>query len=414
MKNKKIYIVLGMLIFSMSFLMLFKTADTLTVKAAGDRQKYEKFAGIMVETIENWGTEADFAPCGQLTAEEVNNFNQTFKNENPRYFYASLKNYYIDVMYGTVHANISYSANARTEKADYEKAVASILKQTNSKWSDYEKVVFINDYITINCEYDTTLKKPHSTDAYGVLINKTAVCQGYAMAFMDLMDRLSVRCEYVSSRTLNHGWNLVKINGKWYHVDVTWNDPVPNSEGKSRHYYLFKSTEFFKSSEKGKHNASDYNVTGGVDLSDVTSTKYDDYFWNNIDSPFVFSSGKWYGIDAETGELIRYTYNKKKGGFVKKGVILKISDKWPVWGRVGSNWIGCYSKLAGYKNFLYYSTPDKIYSYNIKTKAQKAIYTNDNQNGYIYSVVLKNGKLNYYIRKAPNEGVTDQGTIKIK
>lgn len=411
MKIKKIYMALVVLVFSVLF-----SGFACNAEAAAniDRKKFEKFEGIMAATIDKWGTTADFAQCGTISSTELNDFYQYFINENPKYFYASIKKYYIRSVNGTIYADIAYCENARKKKEEYEKKISSILKQVDSKWSDFEKAVFVNDYLTINCEYDTTLTRENSADAYGAIVNQTAVCQGYAMAFMDLMDRLTIPCEYVSSRVLNHGWNIVKIKGKWYHVDVTWNDPISDMKGRSRHYYLLKSTKFFKDAEKGKHNANDYRITGAVEISEVTSTKYDNYFWNDVDSPFVCYSGRWYTVNSETKELIRYAYNKKKGGFIKKEVLLKIEDEWPVWGKEYSHYTQCYSRIAGYKKFLYYSTPDKIYSYNLKNKTQKEIFSNDRAKGYIYGITLKKGKLTYYLMKSPGEEVVGEGTINIK
>lgn len=390
-------------------------AEAKGVKAAADRKKYEKFAGIMSESIDKWESTADFADCGVITQDELNKFYQTYVNENPKYFYASINKYYIRRgQDGTMYAQITYSANARSEKAAYEKKVSSILKQVEPDWSDFEKAVFINDYIATNCKYDISLKKPHSQDAYGALVNRTAVCQGYAMAFMDLMDRLSVPCEYVSSRTMNHGWNMVKIKGKWYHVDVTWNDPVKNMEGRSRHYYLFKSTEFFRDGERGRHSASDYIVTGGIDASEAKSTKYDNYFWNEIEQPFIYRSGKWYGINSKTKELNGYVYSKKKGGFIKKNTLLSVEDRWKVWDGGFAYYSYCYSSIVKYKNILYYSTPDKIYSYNFNNKKIEEVFSYNKEKGCIYAMAVKKGKLYYYIMKAPGEDVTGKGTVVIK
>ena len=65
--------------------------------------------------------------------------------------------------------------------------------------------------------------------SYGAFVNHNAVCQGYALAFKVLMDRAGIPCCYVSSDAINHAWNMVRLDGNWYHVDVTWDDPIYTS-----------------------------------------------------------------------------------------------------------------------------------------------------------------------------------------
>lgn len=67
--------------------------------------------------------------------------------------------------------------------------------------------------------------------SYGAFVNRTVVCQGYALSLKVLLDRANVPCRYVlaNTDTLHHTWDLVQLDGTWYHVDTTWDDP-PFSE----------------------------------------------------------------------------------------------------------------------------------------------------------------------------------------
>lgn len=87
---------------------------------------------------------------------------------------------------------------------------------------------------------------------YGKLINKKAVCEGYAAAFKAFMDELNIPCKLVSGEAtsngdftggINHAWNRVEVDGVWYQIDVTWDDPVPDQKGKVRYKYFFLSDE---------------------------------------------------------------------------------------------------------------------------------------------------------------------------
>lgn len=102
------------------------------------------------------------------------------------------------------------------------------------------KVLRIHDWLCANVAYDygNYLSDTIPYDSYyyaGVFFNRRAVCNGYAVSF-DLMCYLAgVESEYVSGYSTNssgstggHAWNQVKVNGQWYQIDVTWDDPVPD------------------------------------------------------------------------------------------------------------------------------------------------------------------------------------------
>ncbi|MEE1517535.1 MAG: transglutaminase domain-containing protein [Lachnospiraceae bacterium] len=102
--------------------------------------------------------------------------------------------------------------------------------------SDFEKALVIHDWIAINVKYDIDnyLKDtiPSSSfSAEGALTTRVAVCDGYAKAFKLLAEKAGLEVNYVYGEADNgewggHAWNQVKIEGKWYNVDVTWDDPI--------------------------------------------------------------------------------------------------------------------------------------------------------------------------------------------
>ena len=136
--------------------------------------------------------------------------------------------------------------------------------------SDYEIAKALHDYLALNCEYDKRYysgSMPYvSYTAYGALVNRTAVCQGYALAYQELLAQCGIESEYVSGlgNGGRHGWNIIRIDGEWYHVDVTWDDPTPDREGYVRYKYFLKSDKAMSrdhSNWKASHTC--------------TSTKYD-------------------------------------------------------------------------------------------------------------------------------------------
>lgn len=107
-----------------------------------------------------------------------------------------------------------------------------ILAKT-SNMTSYEKIKYIHDYLIDNTEYDRTVSKRNIYNATGPLLDKTAVCEGYAKAFKFLMDGVKIPTIVVAGkgyddagRVERHAWNYVNLNNKWYLVDVTWDDPI--------------------------------------------------------------------------------------------------------------------------------------------------------------------------------------------
>ena len=85
--------------------------------------------------------------------------------------------------------------------------------------------------------------------SYGCLVNRKAVCAGYAKAYMLIMNELGIECGYVegSAGTQGnfgpHAWNYIKLDDGYYMVDLTWDDPIGNPPGNIYHNYFCVSTE---------------------------------------------------------------------------------------------------------------------------------------------------------------------------
>lgn len=95
--------------------------------------------------------------------------------------------------------------------------------------SDYEKALWLHDWLTDNAIYDSSLTY-YSSDA--VLVRGTGVCDSYSKAYKKLCNAAGVECEYFPSVAMGHSWNRVKMDGNWYFVDVTWDDPVVKGNNK--------------------------------------------------------------------------------------------------------------------------------------------------------------------------------------
>lgn len=106
---------------------------------------------------------------------------------------------------------------------------------------EYEKALWLHDYLTNHACYDY---KYTSYTEVGVLMFGTGVCDSYSRAYNILLDRVGIGHARVESET--HAWNAVQMEGDWYHIDPTWDDPgsatVPVS-GRENHEYFGLPTD---------------------------------------------------------------------------------------------------------------------------------------------------------------------------
>ena len=263
--------------------------------------------------------------------------------------------------------------------------------ENNSALSDEYKALLLHDRLCVYNEYPFYMD---ITDiehtAYGALANGSSVCQGYAMAYMYLLNRVGIKNYYVSSGKLNHAWNIVYIDGKPYHVDVTFDDinwekeDLRNVSGALHHKNFLVSTNTLRNRE---HNAYDFDST-------PADTKYDNYYWGNSDTEFQLVGNKIYYIDNRSAEL-RCLGNDTP--------LISVSDMWTAGGY--SYWAGNYSRLSSAGGELFCSVSDSIYKYTAETGECEKIYTPYLHEGFsIYGFTYKDGNLIYEVNTAPAGG----------
>ena len=208
--------------------------------------------------------------------------------DNPDIFYLDVTNMYLNIekitkitgvkynVYINNGTRTNYLANGFYSKEDIDKAEQEIeiekekiLSMTYGK-SDYEKLKIVHDYLIDTIEYETTLLEDNIYNIYGALVNKKCVCEGYAKTYQFLLNELNIENVIVigtgtnsNNETENHAWNYVKINGNWYAVDVTWDDPIIIGGGKlsqkEKYTYFLKGSKSFNTN----HVATGYFTDGG-------------------------------------------------------------------------------------------------------------------------------------------------------
>lgn len=364
--------------------------------AASKNRNLRNVADLLMATWDSFKSECDLSKY-HISDEELDHLVSYILNRNPGYFYleSGYWCYFEDGYVSSVRFNYKYGkTTAQTMLSDYNAAIGEILKDVNPSWSDLEKALYFNDYLASNCEYDTTYSK---YSAYDALVDNKAVCQGYSLAYVELLSRVGIPCKVVSSDSLDHAWNVVYINNHYYYVDVTWNDPLGNYGGRAGHKFFLKSEAFFRSGEGGHLVDDDWYIDDEWDVRDANDNSYDDYFWNTMDTAFQYINGFWYAFDGK--ETIK-KYSCQNGNFDDIENIVIINDIWYVSDNSGAFWMEKFVGTGAWDNAFYYSSPDKIYLLNIESHKSSPIYelpAEQKSSGNIYSMYIDtDGKLYYY------------------
>lgn len=296
--------------------------------------------------------------------------------------------------------------------AEFNNYVRSITDLIPEHYSDYEKVIFVNDYLCTNYQYDTRYYTSNVCiyNAYDFFKEGKGVCQAYTLAFMAVMDELGIRCDSVASEEMNHIWNLVELDGKWYHIDVTWNDPCFNTHNKdtlglAKHQYFLLSSERIQDSEH-EHYGFDIESYGYEIGTEFDEMEVD--LNQSFRSPFIELNGTWYNTvyneDTRTCEL--YSFESSDISLVSNSDFQTPLFKIGSWGYIGS-----FSYLSKYKDIILFNTPDSICGYD--GNEISVIYTPEKRsNEKIYGFDIKGDTIRIQLATNPNESGMKKATLK--
>lgn len=217
-------------------------------------------------TILNSGWESFFFYCPEEYAECENDINVLAKDEE---ILSSINNYvspYNSYVYFAVTIN-SYGKVTITPSYTYSKEMIDTVENKitslesqliGSNMSVRDKIRTFHDYVINHTKYDTVMVNSGTNNykantAYGPLLNGYGICGGYSDAMALFLDDLKIPNYKIASD--NHVWNYVLLDGKWYHLDLTWDDPVSmNGENRLIYtYFLITDDQLKKLNTSGNH-----------------------------------------------------------------------------------------------------------------------------------------------------------------
>ncbi|MDS0527804.1 Ig-like domain-containing protein, partial [Clostridium sp. SHJSY1] len=195
--------------------------------------------------------------------------------------------------------------------------------------NDFQKQKNIHDWIETNVAYDTTLVK-HS-DYDGLVYPYKTVCQGYALLSYKMLNQAGIPTKIIEGTASGqaHAWNLVFLDGAWYHFDATWDDPIPDVIGRTTYgYYNLTDAQI-----KTNHSWVITYPTATTDFSTTLTTKltsdssnssiYEDLI-NSLELKFLtdeYTVNDAIGLNTKIQEAIKNQQSKIRVRYTKGSTI---------------------------------------------------------------------------------------------
>ncbi|MBE6729932.1 MAG: hypothetical protein E7568_06850 [Ruminococcaceae bacterium] len=349
-------------------------------------------------------------------------------NQHPEIYYIDSISISRDMK--TLYVNYTIDKTQVLSERDFIDAkIEPIINDIKSSWDDSLKALRIHDWLVSNFMYDYRLyeqegKENH--DIYGFLRDGKGVCQSYAYTFMYIARKVGLESYIVVSPekdtdsdgvydVAGHGWNVVKINGNWYHVDATYDDPIL---GQSFKYDLVGEVSHAKFMLSDTEVETDLNHTEfyipGVEEEIVCNAYEGANLWKYATSSVQEINGYWYYLDrrAEAGGLMRTK------DFVTAERIKEIgylyAEKNSYWWEVGSSLHdGYFTGIFEYNEHLFFSDSDKIYVYDTHHEVIKELDITLPENNHYFGLNMKGRTITYITSQSSIEQNVVQGSYTL-
>ena len=372
----------------------------------------------IVEGIKAWQTNIDVSGLG-LTRDDIDNGAvRSIINSHPEFISLSGGYRYWTSGSSITKIEFTYLTNAKEEQQELDAALQEVRNKIDiSGMSDEEIVLAYHEYLTSTVAYayedyfNGTIAANHGYDMYGALVKHSCVCQGYAETMFYLLREAGLSCAVASSENINHAWNIVKIHGKWYHIDATWDDPVWDMPGRSYHDYFLVSFDTMNKNTLINHTKDRTDMVVSAQWGDTYTTAVDTTyesgkFWNGIEKAIFYKDGYWYSI-SEGSSKTSFNINKYQYSTNINKVLYSGTAKWTT--PSGGYYPGVYSSIYLRGDNLYFTTPDSlnkidVTSTNVTPTELINIRTqyNSSTGNNLYAFGEQYGKLVYFITDSPN------------
>lgn len=216
------------------------------------------------KAVQNCETSLDVSSFNAAPQEVLNEY-YNLHNTNPDFAYAgyNVECEYLDNKAITVYFTYNDSVeNIRKQKAAVDAEVTKIAESAKSGANDVEKIKLAHNALLTGRTYDNSIQ--HFTP-YELFTTNSGVCTAYAFSFKMVMDKLNIPCEIAYSESMEHEWNVVKADGKWYNADLSYDCTYQEALNTVSITNTLKSDKFFTST--GHYN---WITASGINCTDTT------------------------------------------------------------------------------------------------------------------------------------------------
>ena len=317
---------------------------------------------ILLNAWENVSEDAINILSYRLTLDDVSEIFFNLLYSHPEYYYVETFSYILFGQYiKSIEVNyieIDPSVIARTYE-NIEKATDDIMIYIDDDMTDFEKVMTVHNRMIAEYDYnyDATAEDYDTTKGdfdIRIMVKKTGVCQGYALAFKYVMDMLSIDCIFARSDAMCHGWNLVKVDGNWYHIDLTWDDLGKDYFTGIQNTYALLSDNAIQNLDSPHYS---YDSAGAI----ASSTTYDNAQWRYTHTPVISIDGISYYLNGNT--LVSSIGEEIYKGF----------GYWDFEKPDGTAYQKYFVGLFEHNGMLYFNSGTNVYRYNPKLKKTETI-----------------------------------------
>lgn len=301
-----------------------------------------------------------------------------------------------------------FAFTAEEHESEYlymKNEISGIIGSIPEGYNDYEKIVYLNDYICKRFDYASSPDE-YCWDVWNFFRTGKGVCQTYQLTLKWLLDEIGIENTFTSANVFErstgsvfgHVWNNVKLDGNWYNVDVTWNDPVGAAEGSAYHDHLFLSdAELSERAAKGT-SPREYQIV--YKYVECTDTAHDNDPYADVQVPFVFYDNGVFCLDPN-GEILKIDIMNSA-----ESVLYKIPFVWKVFNRPNTIWNGVHSGFGATDGGFLINDDTNVYLLDPKTRELSVFYTPDTSEGILCGFTYDGSILRAYT-SAFNPGYKD-------
>ena len=364
---------------------------------------------VIADGIANYEGRINISEFG-ITTGQIAYIMQRVRYRYPLIFYID-NAYYINYGDGNTVSSVepiyTMSKQETSDALEYVNSeLDKIIATVPAGLDDVEKAAYLHDYICLAFCYDLFSDNSSKIyDVYNMLKNKYGVCDAYTRLYTALLGKCGIEADGVWSNSMVHSWSEIKLNGEWYCVDVTWDDPVNGNAdlsqmrsdylGKANHEYFLKSTAHF----------ADHDLNAEYYYS-AADTQFDEYDWHEVSTPFAFVKGDTYMLLGNTVKRVDLSTGVTE-------TVYTVNEKWSAVG--GGYWIGCYSGLGFYSNKIIYNSAKNIVTLDPKTGDTETVFTLDGaETDSIYGLFTIGDALYYLTAENPNTSDIGIHTISLE